>query len=110
MIRILAATWLMLSLMAAVPDPAASRAHPGLAPLLTPASQTVDRCHKQCAPLLNLDSRSEAKRTYSNCRALCAGKGSVTCPNGSRVSTSDARRCGGAGGRKPYRERWRYNR
>lgn len=52
---------------------------------LLPVSQTVDPCHKQCAPLLQLDSRSEAKRTYDNCRAMCAGKGTVLCPDGSRI-------------------------
>ena len=48
-------------------------------------SQTVDPCHKRCAPLLQQDSRSESKRTYLNCRALCAGKGTVLCPDGSRI-------------------------
>ena len=57
---------------------------PGRLPVL-PISQTVDPCHKQCAPLLQLDSRSEAKRTYNNCRAMCAGTGTVICPDGSRI-------------------------
>ena len=54
--------------------------------LLLPISQTVDPCHKQCAPLLSLDSKSESKRTYHNCRVLCAGEGEVICPDGSRKS------------------------
>jgi len=49
-----------------------------------PISQTVDPCHKQCAPLLSLDSKSESKRTYHNCRVLCAGEGEIICPDGSQ--------------------------
>jgi hypothetical protein len=103
MLRFLTAAALLLSFMAA-PEPAASQNHLGITRLLTQVSQTVDRCHKQCAPLLNLDSRSEAKRTYANCRALCAGNGSVTCPDGSKQSVNNPR-C--RGGHRPYRERWR---
>jgi hypothetical protein len=58
---------------------------------MTPVSQTVDPCHKRCAPLLKIDSRSEASRVYRNCRALCAGKGTVTCPDGSQKSVKNPR-------------------
>jgi hypothetical protein len=91
----------------AVTGPAASQGNGGIAPLLTPVSQTVDRCHKQCAPLLKLDSRSEAKRTYGNCRSLCAGSGMVTCPDGSRVPVSNARRCGSKRSDRPRWSRYR---
>jgi hypothetical protein len=74
--------------------------------LLTVVSQTVDPCHKQCAPLLKLDSRSEAKRTYGNCRALCAGKGTVTCPDGSKQSVKILR-CGAPGAGMARWKRWR---
>jgi len=83
---------LVLSLMA---GSAASGAEAmdgaGNAPLFTPVTQTIDPCHKQCAPLLNLDSRSEAQRTYHNCRALCDRKGEVICPDGSRKSSRTPR-------------------
>lgn len=55
------------------------------------ATQTVAPCHKRCAPLLSLDSRSEARRTYHNCRALCDRKGTVICPDGSRKSYKNPR-------------------
>ena len=40
--------------------------------------------------------KSEAKRVYNNCVALCANKPglSLTCPDGSRVSVKDAKLCG----------------
>lgn len=54
-------------------------------------------CQDQCAPLLEaVHPKSEAKRVYNNCVALCANKPglSLTCPDGSRVSVKDAKLCG----------------
>jgi len=49
--------------------------------------QGVAPCHKQCSPLLgSVKPKSEASRVYSNCRALCDKKGTVTCPDGSKKS------------------------
>ena len=92
MLRFVFAAGLIATMVAlAGPGGAQAAEHFTPAPLLTPASQTVDRCHKQCAPLLKLDSRSEASRTYRNCRALCDRKGTVTCPNGKVQSWKNPR-------------------
>lgn len=42
----------------------------------------VSPCYKQCSPLLSAVSpKTEAKRVYRNCMALCSGKGWIECPH-----------------------------
>lgn len=52
------------------------------APAFQLVRQTIDPCHKRCAPLLQQDSKSESKRTYGNCRALCDTQAKPTCAQG----------------------------
>ena len=72
---------------------------PGSIPFTRNGEQFCGRptCQDQCAPLLEaVHPKSEAKRVYNNCVALCANKPglSLTCPDGSRVSVKDAKLCG----------------
>ena len=48
------------------------------------------------AALEAVQPKSEGKRVYNNCIALCIDKPglSITCPDGAKVSVLEAKRCG----------------